>query len=169
MSAYERGVKSPTIGVAERILEAAGYELALVTKVRFDRHVSPGVYPFWVPDRLWRGRLPECFVKVHLNDDTRFRGTRRFGLRKRPQRRRMYEMLLRRGHPEELIDWVDGALLVDLWDELTVPHVVRQAWTPVVDAAGDGPIERPWYGLPAIPGDSEAVTESPPGRASQVP
>lgn len=84
--------------------------------------------------------------KVHLDEATRFRGTRRFDLRKRPQRKRMYEMLLRRGQPEELIDWIDGALLVDLWDELEIPQVVRQAWDPVVDLAGNGPIERPWYG-----------------------
>lgn len=102
--------------------------------------------------RLWRGRLPECFVKVHLDDATRFRGTRRFDLRKRPRRKRMYEMLLRRGQPEELIDWIDGALLVDLWDELEIPQVVRQAWDPVVDLAGNGPIERPGTDrLPARP------------------
>ena len=29
MSAYERGLKSPTLKVAARILEAAGYDLAL--------------------------------------------------------------------------------------------------------------------------------------------
>lgn len=60
-----------------------------------------------MPHRLWRGKLPECFAKVHLDDGTRFRGTRRFDLRKRPQRKRMYELLLRRGQPEELIDWID--------------------------------------------------------------
>jgi len=148
LSAYERGLKSPTLRVVERIIEAAGYELALVTKVRFEEHFSRGVHPFWVPNRLWRGRLPECFAKVRLVDDTRFRGVRRFDLRKRPQRKRMYELLLRRGQPEELIDWIDGALLVDLWDELKIPQVIRQAWDPAVDLAGNGPIERPWYGLP---------------------
>ena len=60
----------------------------------------------------------------------------------------MYEMLLRRGQPEELIDWVDGALLVDLWDDLQIPQVIRRAWDPVVEVAADGPIERPWYGPP---------------------
>lgn len=52
MSAYERGVKSPTLGVVERIVEASGHELALVTKVRFEQHFSSGVHAFWVPDRL---------------------------------------------------------------------------------------------------------------------
>lgn len=58
----------------------------------------------------------------------------------------MYELLLRRGQPDELIDWIDGALLVDLWDELRIPQVIRRAWDPVVDLAGDGPHERPFYG-----------------------
>lgn len=31
LSAYERGLKSPSLKVAERIVEAAGYRLALVT------------------------------------------------------------------------------------------------------------------------------------------
>lgn len=58
----------------------------------------------------------------------------------------MYELLLRRGQPEELIDWIDGALLVDIWDDLRPPQVVHDAWQPLVDTAGNGPLERPRYG-----------------------
>jgi len=122
LSAYERGLKSPSLKVAERIVEAAGYRLALVTQVHLEHRIAGGLSPFWVPDRLWRGRLPECFAKVILEDRTRFEGRRRWDLRKRPQRRTMYEMLLRRGQPDELIDWIDGALLVDLWDDLRIPQ-----------------------------------------------
>lgn len=145
LSAYERGLKSPNLAVAERIVEAAGYRLDLVTSVRFTRHELPRLHPFWVPDRLWRGKLPECFAKVHLHDGTESR-TRRFDLGRRAQRRSMYELLLRRGTPEELMDWVDGALLVDLWGELRIPQPIRDAWEPAVSTAGDGPLERPWYG-----------------------
>lgn len=145
LSSYERGLKTPSLAVAERIVEAAGYRLDLVTSVRFTRHDEPRLHPFWVPDRLWRGRLPECFAKVHLHDATRAR-TRRIDLRRRSQRRSMYELLLRRGAPDELMDWVDGALLVDLWEDLRIPPPIRDAWRPAVSAAGDGPVERPWYG-----------------------
>lgn len=145
LSAYECGLKSPNLAVAERIVEAAGYRLDLVTLVRFTRHDVSRLHPFWVPDRLWRGKLPECFAKVHLHDGTESR-TRRFDLRRRSQRRSMYELLLRRGTPEELMDWVDGALLVDLWGDLRIPLAVRGAWQPAVGMAGDGPLERPWYG-----------------------
>ena len=132
LSTYERGLKSPSLRVTERIVEAAGFRLGLVTNVHFERHVARGVRPFWVPDRLWRGRLPECFATVVLEDHSRFQGTRRWDLRRRPQRRTFYEMLLRRGDPEELRDWIDGALLVDLWPDLRIPQAIRRAWQPAV-------------------------------------
>lgn len=146
MSEYERGLKTPNLAVAERIVEAAGYRLDLVTRVNFTQHAAPAVGAFWVPDRLWRGKLPECFATVYLDDASRFRGVIRFDLRRRPQRRRLYELLLRRGQPDELIDWIDGALLADLWDDLKIAGVIREAWQPAVTLAGDGPRERPWYG-----------------------
>lgn len=145
LSAYERGIKTPSLLVAERIVEAAGYRLDLVTTVHFTRRQAARVAPFWVPDRLWRGRLPECFAKVHLHDGAESR-TRRFDLGRRSQRRALYELLLRKGTPAEMIDWIDGALLVDLWAELKVPQAIRAAWQPVVVLAADGPLERPWYG-----------------------
>ena len=146
LSAYERGRKSPSLTVAERIVEAAGYRLDLVTQVNFTRQTAPTIKAFWVPDRLWRGRLPECFAKIYLDDATRFRGVARFDLRRRPQRRRLYELLLRRGQPDEMTDWIDGALLVDLWDDLKIAEVIRQAWQPAITLAGNGPRERPWNG-----------------------
>ncbi|MGA8247541.1 MAG: helix-turn-helix transcriptional regulator [Nocardioides sp.] len=146
LSAYERGLKCPSLTVAERIVEAAGYRLDLVTQVHFEHHIARGVRPFWVPDRLWRGKLPECFAKVYLDDPATFEGIRKFDLRRRPQRRRLYELLLRKGQPDELMDWIDGALLVDLWEDLTIPAVIREAWQPAVTVAAGGPRERPWYG-----------------------
>lgn len=143
LSAYERGLKSPTLAVAERIVEAAGYRLTLTTEVVFTRHTGSGVRPFWVPDRLWRGRLPECFATVTLKDHAYLRGVTRLSLRRRPSRRRMYELLLRNGFPEELRDWVDGALLIDLWEELKIPRPIREAWQPAVDVAGRGPLSFP--------------------------
>lgn len=144
MSAYERGLKTPNLAVAERIVEAAGYRLDLVTQVNFARHTALTTGVFWVPDRLWRGRLPECFAKIYLDDATRFKGLARYDLRRRPQRRRFYELLMRRGLPYEMRGWMDGALLVDVWDELKIADVIRQAWQPAVTLAGNGPLLRPW-------------------------
>lgn len=145
LSAYERGVKTPGLAVAERIVEAAGYRLDLVTQVRFTQQIASRLRPFWVPDRLWRGKLPECFATISMRDPAYLRGVTRFTLRRRASRRRMYELLLRSGLPDELMDWVDGALLVDLWDELRLPKPIRSAWQPAVDRAGNGPIAMPTY------------------------
>ena len=41
--------------------------------------------------------------------------------------------------------WVDGALLVDLWDELDIPLALREAWQPFIDHARNGPQEDPIY------------------------
>ncbi len=161
LSAYERGVKSPSLAVAERIIEAAGYRLDLVTQVQFTQHTAAGVRPFWVPDRLWRGRLPECFATISVPDASRFHGVARFALRRRPSRRRIYERLLRRGLPDELIDWVDGALLVDLWEELKIPQSIREAWQPAVDRAGNGSLVHPDYRGPT---DGRLVTFQGRGR-----
>ncbi|MDN5745097.1 MAG: helix-turn-helix domain-containing protein [Nocardioidaceae bacterium] len=141
LSAYERGLKAPSLQVAERIVEAAGYRLSLTTEVTFAQHAAPGVLPFWVPDRLWRGRLPECFAMISMPDPVRLGGVARFDLRRRPSRRRTYEKLLRRGLPDELIDWVDGALLVDL--------------------AGKGPLVHPTYRGPLSPESAALEPQSP--------
>ena len=42
-------------------------------------------------------------------------------LANRRERARTYETVLREGRPADIIDIVDGALLVDLWDELVLP------------------------------------------------
>lgn len=41
MSAYERGLKSPTLKVAARILEAAGYDLNLRRLIDWVEHEAP--------------------------------------------------------------------------------------------------------------------------------
>jgi hypothetical protein len=53
----------------------------------------------------------------------------------RAQRARAYEALLREGRPTDIAAYVDGALLVDLWEELVVPQDFRAAWAPIIAAA----------------------------------
>ena len=45
----------------------------------------------------------------------------------------MYEIVLQEGRPANILAYVDGALLVDLWDDLVLPRAVRSAWPPVID------------------------------------
>ena len=58
-----------------------------------------------------------------------------FRLRDRRERARCYEVVLREGAPSDLLRFIDGALLVDLWEELVVPRDVRAAWEPTIDRA----------------------------------
>ncbi len=59
-----------------------------------------------------------------------------FDLRSRADRARVYEIVLQEGRPADILAYVDGALLLDLWDELVLPRTVRSAWTPVIQASG---------------------------------
>jgi hypothetical protein len=61
----------------------------------------------------------------------------------RRQRARVYELVLREGRPSDVVTYLDGALLIDLWNELVLPAAVRAAWNGVVtgqdkEQAGNG-------------------------------
>jgi hypothetical protein len=43
--------------------------------------------------------------------------------------------VLQEGRPADILAYVDGALLVDLWDDLVLPRAVRSAWAPVIHAS----------------------------------
>lgn len=57
---------------------------------------------------------------------------RQFDLRDRRQRGIVYERVLREGEPADVLTYIDGALLVDIWDELVLPVTIRAAWHDVV-------------------------------------
>jgi hypothetical protein len=56
-----------------------------------------------------------------------------FRLVDRGDRARVYEFVLREGAAADVIRYVDGVLLVDLWDELVLPRAVRAAWSPLIE------------------------------------
>jgi transcriptional regulator with XRE-family HTH domain len=137
MSAYERGLKSPTLKVAARILEAAGYDLNLRRLIDWVEHEAPGVGHFWVPSTLWHVETPDCFAILAFPDLIGDGPMREWDMHDRAQRKGVYEQLLQGGSPEEMIRWIDGPLLVDVWDELELPDAVREAWKwPIVIARG---------------------------------
>lgn len=67
-------------------------------------------------------------LPLHLNRSDR---ARRYDLRDRRQRARVYEIVLREARPDDVLTHVDGALLTDLWDELVLPCAIRTAWHAV--------------------------------------
>ena len=123
-------MKSPSLKVASRILEATGHDFTLRVHIDWVQHPLPGGEPFWVPNLLWRAdETSDCFATLRMPDLIHAEvGVREFNMRDRDQRKAAYEQLIRRGSPQQMIRFIDAALLVDLWDDLELPDPVREAW-----------------------------------------
>lgn len=135
LSAYEHGRKSPRLDTAERIVAAAGRRITLADDSAFvlrdlgrGRTTSvPVTLPRLAPERAFATiELP-----VHLNWS---QPGRVFRLADRSDRARVYELVLTEGTSEDVTTYVDGALLVDLWNDMVLPRAVRGAWAPLIDA-----------------------------------
>ena len=109
------------LDVAERLMQAAGADLGMVTTVVWEVDFLPGLKAFWYPDRLWRVEVPGCFDRVRMPDLVGHTEQDEWDLRDRTDRRRLYENLLVEGDQHMIMRWVDGALLVDVWTELVLP------------------------------------------------
>ena len=90
----------------------------------------------WVPDYLPRLDTAHAFARVQLPLHLNWSAPGRvFYLSSRTDRARLYEVVLQEGRPADILAYIDGALLVDLWDDLVLPRAVRSAWTPVIHAS----------------------------------
>jgi hypothetical protein len=49
----------------------------------------------------------------------------------------VYEIVLQEGAPADILTYVDGVLLVDLWEDLVLPRGVRSAWAPLISASSE--------------------------------
>lgn len=137
LSAYENGRKSPSLATAQRILAAAGAELTTTPTVEFHQVALDRGRPILVPTRLPRLPVDQALAVVelplHLNWSDR---GRRYDLRNRRQRARVYELVLREGGPADVLTYIDGVLLIDLWEDLVLPATVRASWEPLVTGNG---------------------------------
>jgi transcriptional regulator with XRE-family HTH domain len=134
LSAYEHGRVSPTLDTADRILAAAGYRLTTTPILQWtDVHIGRGrtvAVPNELPDLPVRQALRTVVMPMHLDWS---RPGRVVELADRRQRARAYEVVLREGRGSDIESIVDGALLVDLWDDLILPRYVRAPWQPLID------------------------------------
>lgn len=88
-----------------------------------------------IPARLPRLSAEQALATVVLPVQLNWsQPGRTFHLTNRSERSRVYEAVLNEGGPEDVLRYVDGALLVDLWDGLVLPRAVRQAWEPLTRA-----------------------------------
>lgn len=142
LSAYERGAKSPTLAVLERILRCLDFELTLNERTTFHQIevAGPGQSMALVPNQLWRLKPEQCFAPLRV---TVGRDHRVFDLGDRNRRPAGYAWLLRYGTEAELFEHLDAALLVDAWPDLadTLPPEIRTAWAPLVSHTAEQAIE----------------------------
>jgi hypothetical protein len=125
----------------ERILGAAGHDLMTRRVIRWRtigvRGGRLASIPDALPDLDPAMALRQLELPLHLEWSTR---DRHVDLADRRQRARAYETVLREGRPDDIAGIVDGALLIDLWDELVVPRRIRAAWQPLIDEVRHGSV-----------------------------
>ncbi len=138
LSAYENGRTTPTLRTAQRLLAAAGWELVAVPIPQWRVVTGPQGRPAWVPSVLPQSSPAKAFRRLELPLHLNWSHVGKvFDLVDRSDRRSVYEIVLREGSPEDIADLVDGALLVDLWNEMFLPKYIRQAWAPLILACRD--------------------------------
>jgi hypothetical protein len=47
----------------------------------------------------------------------------------------LYEIVIREGMPKDILKFIDGSLLIDLWQEIVLPQAIRTHWEVTIDAA----------------------------------
>lgn len=135
--AYEAGSKDPRAETVERLLNAAGHRLTAVPTLEWSTR-GTGRKTFSVPSVLPTLPAAQALAHVDLPHHLAWSGKTRFHLADRHQRCRVYEIVLTEGSPADIDTHVDGALLVDCWDELHLRNDIRAEWQPLIDAARSG-------------------------------
>ena len=143
VSAYEHGHKSPSLETLDRLLDAAGFQLEVQPRLEFTSAAGPRGHQIWVPNRLPRLSPQRALATVRLPLTLNWsQPGREAALADRNDRARVYEIVLTEGQPEDIREYVDGVLLVDLWPVLALPRRVRVAWAPLIEQA-QGSTPRP--------------------------
>ncbi len=136
VSAYENGHKSPSLCTAERLLAEAGYELDTRPRITFHRVAGARDHRYEVPDRLPQLPPDQALATVQLPLRLNWSDKEReYRMADRTDRARVYEAVLHEGTADDVLTYVDGTLLVDLWPELVLPRDLRAAWSAVINHA----------------------------------
>jgi transcriptional regulator with XRE-family HTH domain len=134
VSAYEHGRKSPSLDTVDRLVAGAGYELDAHPRIEFvgfpDRRGREFLVPTRLPQLPPRQALATVELPLHLNWS---QPGRVYRLAERSDRAQVYELVLREGGELDLLRYIDGNLLVDLWDELVLPRPISAAWLSLIE------------------------------------
>jgi transcriptional regulator with XRE-family HTH domain len=138
LSAYERGRKAPTVATFARLLSRAEWDLTAEPHLSFTQQTSAHGKPTRIPDRLPHVDVGRALAAVELPLHPNWSAPGQvFDLRSRADRARVYEIVLQEGAAADILTYVDGVLLVDLWEDLVLPRSVRSAWGPLILALSE--------------------------------
>ena len=135
LSAYVHGHKTPRLDTAERIVREAGFALAITPLLTWRTIETRHRRVASVPDRLPHldAAVALALIELPLHLDWS-RPDRHVDLRDPKQRAHCYEVVLREGTSADIARIVDGALLIDLFDDLVLPIEIRSAWEQTIEA-----------------------------------
>jgi len=136
LSAYEHGRKAPMVTTFERIVNAAGFAIALEPLITFRQVAGYRGRTITVPSQLPQRPVPEM---VTLPSRVLWSGKRRmFDLSNRDDRAIAYEAIMTNGEAQDILDFINADLLVEIFDQMYLPPATRKAWQSVVDLGRDG-------------------------------
>ncbi|MFD7073196.1 hypothetical protein ACFV9G_03210 [Nocardioides sp. NPDC059952] len=91
--------------------------------------------PLAVPERLWRVEPTSTTAVVTLPSHVFWSPAgARFDLSDHRARRLVYSTVMLEGRPEDVVDYIDGGLLNEMWDDELWPRGIGNLWQPAVDA-----------------------------------
>jgi transcriptional regulator with XRE-family HTH domain len=138
ISAYENGRRSPTLETLERFLAANGQQLVAVPKVSFTQMKGRRSKSYFVPNQLPQLSPSAALAKVRLPRRVSWSTPEQvWDLADRQQRLLAYQVILAEGEPQDIVQFIDGTLLAEMWEELFLPKEIRAAWQPVLDSVFD--------------------------------
>ena len=113
----------------DRIQNATDRELNLTGQTKFTIVAGYRGAPIYVPDRLPSNpNLGEIKLPTRLF----WSGNRNRDLRKRNDREIAYEAVMSQGQPHDILTYIDRAFLLDMFDNMYLPPMVRNAWEPLI-------------------------------------
>jgi transcriptional regulator with XRE-family HTH domain len=127
---YETGRVVADLRTLDRLLGVCGQRLTVdAVPARRTGRESATTRPVAIPDDIADANGSKAVGVVELPRHIRWSGPpRSYDLDKRRDRARVYEQVLREGSEDDVRHFVRLDELVDLWDELVLPHHVRAAW-----------------------------------------
>lgn len=127
---YETGRVLPDLRTLDRLLVACGHRLSVEAgPTRRTGRESATARPVAIPNDLDETNSEKAEGTVELPLHIRWSGPERtYDLRKRRDRARVYEQVLREGDEDDVRRFVRTDNLIDLWGELVLPDNVRAAW-----------------------------------------